>query len=33
MAGRQFGVDFVKDYVLKRRYYGDLIFADELLVG
>jgi len=33
MAGRQFGIDFVKDYVLKRRYYGDLIFADELLVG
>jgi hypothetical protein len=33
MAGRQFGADFVKDYVVKRRYHGDLIYADELLVG
>jgi hypothetical protein len=33
MAGRQFGADFVKDYVIKRKYCGDLIFADELLVS
>jgi hypothetical protein len=33
MAGRQFGADFVKDYVIKRRYIGNLILADELLVG
>jgi len=33
MAGRQFGAEFVKDYVIKRRYVGNIILADELLVG
>jgi hypothetical protein len=32
MAGRQFGSDYVKDYVLKRRYIGKLILAEDLIV-
>jgi len=31
MAGRQFGPDYVKEYVLKRRYYGKLILAEDLI--
>ena len=32
MAGRQYGPDSVKDYVLKKRYLGEDISASELLV-
>lgn len=32
LAGRQFGSDYVKEFVLRRRYIGDPILADELLV-
>jgi hypothetical protein len=32
LAGRQFGSDHVKEFVVKRRYIGDPILADELLV-
>jgi hypothetical protein len=32
LAGRQFGADIVKEYVLKKRYVGETISASELLV-
>jgi hypothetical protein len=32
LAGRQFGSDHVKEFVVKRRYIGESILADELLV-
>jgi len=32
LAGRQFGSDHVKEFVVKRKYIGDPILADELLV-
>jgi hypothetical protein len=32
LAGRQFGSDAVRDFVLKKRYVGDEISASELLV-
>lgn len=32
LAGRQNGADFVRDYVVKRRYFGEEILANELLV-
>lgn len=32
LAGRQNGADFVKDFVTKKRYIGDEILANELLV-
>jgi hypothetical protein len=32
LAGRQFGSDHVKEFVVKRRYIGEPILADELLV-
>jgi len=32
LAGRQFGPDHVKDYIIKKRYIGQPILADELLV-
>lgn len=32
LAGRQYGSDHVKDYIIKKRYVGEAILADELLV-
>lgn len=32
LAGRQFGPDIVRDYILKKRYIGEEISASELLV-
>ena len=32
MAGRQFGPEYVKEYILKRRYVGKLILAEDLIV-
>ena len=32
IAGRQFGSEFVRDYILKKRYLGDEISASELLI-
>ena len=32
LAGRQFGSDAVRDFILKKRYVGDEISASELLV-
>lgn len=32
LAGRQFGPDAVRDFILKKRYVGDEISASELLV-
>jgi hypothetical protein len=32
LAGRQFGPDHVKDHIIKKRYIGQPILADELLV-
>ena len=32
LAGRQNGPDYVRDYILKRRYIGSEISASELLV-
>jgi hypothetical protein len=32
MGGRKFGPDYVKDYVLKRKYVGREILATELIV-
>lgn len=32
LGGRQNGMDSVKDYILKRRYIGIQILADEMLV-
>lgn len=32
LAGRQFGPDFVRDFILKRRYVGNEISASELLI-
>ena len=32
LAGRQYGLDFVKEHVLKKRYVGKDISASELLV-
>jgi hypothetical protein len=31
MAGRQFGAEYVKDFILKRRYCGKLILAEDLI--
>jgi hypothetical protein len=32
LAGRQFGIDHVRDFILKRRYDGREISANELVV-
>jgi len=32
IAGRQKGPEFVRDYVIKRRYIGKIITAEELIV-
>ncbi|NBW29525.1 hypothetical protein EBR37_04035 [bacterium] len=32
LAGRQFGPDFVREVILKKRYIGNDIAASELLV-
>jgi len=32
LAGRQNGPDHVKEYIIKKRYVGEAILADELLV-
>jgi hypothetical protein len=32
MGGRKFGPEYVKDYVLKRKYVGREILATELIV-
>jgi hypothetical protein len=32
LAGRQFGSDLVKDFIVKKRYIGKEISASELLV-
>lgn len=32
IAGRQFGSDHVKEFILKRKYIGDEISASELLI-
>lgn len=32
LAGRQNGMDIVRDVVLKRRYIGDEISASELMI-
>ena len=32
ISGRQNGAEFVRDFVLKKRYVGDEISASELLV-
>jgi len=32
LAGRSNGADYVRDYVLKKRYVGNQISASELLV-
>ena len=32
LAGRQFGSDSVREFILKKRYVGDEISASELLV-
>ena len=31
LTGRSKGPESVKDYIIKRRYYGDEILANELL--
>jgi len=31
LAGRQKGADFVRDYIVKRRYVGRSIMAEELI--
>ncbi len=32
LAGRQNGMDYVKDFVVKRRYIGNEIAASELII-
>lgn len=32
LAGRQFGHEYVREYILKRKYLGDEITASELLI-
>jgi hypothetical protein len=32
LAGRQNGPDFVREYIIKRKYIGEEILANELLV-
>jgi hypothetical protein len=32
LAGRQFGSDFVKEFIIKKKYCGNEISASELLV-
>jgi hypothetical protein len=32
LSGRQYGSEFVRDYVIKKRYHGLDITASELLV-
>lgn len=32
LAGRQNGIDFVKDFVVKRKYVGNEITASELII-
>jgi len=32
MGGRQFGFEYVKDYITKRKYVGQEILANELIV-
>lgn len=32
VAGRQYGSDFVKDFIAKKRYCGNEIAASELLI-
>jgi hypothetical protein len=32
LAGRQFGPEYVKEFVIKKRYCGDDISASELFV-
>lgn len=31
LAGRQKGAEFVRDYIIKRRYVGRIIDAEELI--
>ena len=31
LAGRTYGSDFIKDYIVRRRYIGKTISAEELL--
>lgn len=31
LCGRQNGADSVRDYIVKRRYIGKTIFAEELI--
>ena len=32
LGGRQRGADFVREYIVKRRYIGNEILANELIV-
>ena len=32
LAGRQYGMDYVKEFVVKRRYIGNEITASELII-
>lgn len=32
LSGRQFGADYVKEYISKKRYVGSEITASELLI-
>jgi len=32
LSGRQYGSEFVRDFVIKKRYHGNDITASELLV-
>jgi hypothetical protein len=32
LAGRQFGSEKVRDYIVKRRYYGKDITANEIII-
>lgn len=32
LAGRQKGADYVREYIIKRRYLGNEILANELIV-
>lgn len=32
LAGRQYGMDYVKEFVVKRKYIGNEITASELII-
>lgn len=32
LAGRQYGMDYVKEFVIKRKYIGNEITASELII-